>query len=131
MISAAGCLALLGIERGTSYWLLCGQLVAMGCGIALSAPPLTSALLGSVEKSRSGVAAGVLNSARQTGSALGVALFGSLTVQANHFLFGVRAALVISALLLVATAIAIGWQHGARSRIEPEIAEIRQDFDAW
>jgi DHA2 family methylenomycin A resistance protein-like MFS transporter len=107
LISAAGCLALLGIEPGTSYWLLCGQLVAMGCGIALSVPPLTSALLGSVEKSRSGVAAGVLNSARQTGSALGVALFGSLIVQANHFLFGVRAALVISALLLVATTIAM------------------------
>jgi hypothetical protein len=41
------------------------------------------------------------------------------TCQANHFLFGVRAALVISALLLVATAIAIGWKHGARSCTEP------------
>jgi hypothetical protein len=57
-------------------------------------------------------------------------VFGSLIVQADHFLFGVRAALVISTLLLVAAAIAIGWQHGARSRIEPEIVEIRQDFDA-
>jgi DHA2 family methylenomycin A resistance protein-like MFS transporter len=68
----------------------------MGCGIALSVPPLTSALLGSVEKSRSGVAAGVLNSARQTGSVLGVALFGSLIGHTNDFIFGIRA--VISAL---------------------------------
>jgi hypothetical protein len=66
--------------------------------------PLTSALLGSVEKSRSGVAAGVLNSARQTGSVLGVALFGSLIGGANAFLFGTKAALVISTLLLVIAA---------------------------
>jgi MFS transporter, DHA2 family, methylenomycin A resistance protein len=110
IISAAACVALLGIERGTSYWALCVPLVAMGCGIALSVPPLTSALLGSVERSRSGVAAGVLNSARQTGSVLGVALFGSLIGQTNNFIFGVRDALVISTLLLVsaATTIAIG-----------------------
>src|ERR1700682_4842620 len=38
----------------------------------LPVPPLTSTLLGSVEKSRSGIAAGVLNATRQTGSGLGV-----------------------------------------------------------
>ena len=56
-------------------------------------------------------AASVFNSARQTGSVLGVALFGSLIAQANDFLFGVSAALVVSALLLVAAAIAIGWRN--------------------
>jgi MFS transporter, DHA2 family, methylenomycin A resistance protein len=113
VISAVGCLSLLGIERGTGYWSVCLQLVAMGGGLALSVPPLTSALLGSVEKSRSGVAAGVLNSARQTGSVLGVALFGSLIGQTNDFLSGVRAALVISALLLVGAAAAI-FRYGSK-----------------
>jgi DHA2 family methylenomycin A resistance protein-like MFS transporter len=110
LIAAAGCLALLGIARDTSYWAICAQLLAMGGGLGLLVPPLTSTLLGSVEKSRSGIAAGVLNSTRQTGSVLGVALFGSLIGQANAFLFGARAALIISALLLVAAAavIAIG-----------------------
>jgi predicted MFS family arabinose efflux permease len=74
-------------------------------------PRLASALLGSVEKSRSGVAASVFNFARQTGSVLGVALFGSLIAQANDFLFGVSAALVVSALLLVAAAIAVRWRN--------------------
>jgi MFS transporter, DHA2 family, methylenomycin A resistance protein len=79
---------------------------------------LTSALLGSVEKSRSGLAAGVLNSARQTGSVPGVALFGSLIEGTNDFIFGGRAALVISALLLVAAAggIVIGWPARGPSR---------------
>ena len=60
-------------------------------------PPLTSTLLGSVEKSRSGIAAGVLNATRQTGSVLGVALFGSLVGQTDSLLAGTHAALVISA----------------------------------
>jgi DHA2 family methylenomycin A resistance protein-like MFS transporter len=119
LISAAACLALLGTERGTSYWALCVPLVAMGGGLALSVPPLTSALLGSVEKSRSGLAAGVLNSARQTGSVLGVALFGSLIGQQDTFLSGLRAALVISVAILVGAAatIAMGgnWQTLVRA----------------
>jgi DHA2 family methylenomycin A resistance protein-like MFS transporter len=110
LIAAAGCLALLGIARDTSYWAICAQLLAMGGGLGMLVPPLTSTLLGSVEKSRSGVAAGVLSSTRQTGSVLGVALFGSLIGQSHAFLFGAHAALIISALLLIGAAatIAIG-----------------------
>ena len=103
LISAAGCLALLGIGQGTSYSAICAQLIAMGGGLGLLVPPMTSALLGSVEKSRSGIAAGVLNSTRQSGSVLGVALFGSL-VAGDAFLTGARISLIVSAALLVAAA---------------------------
>jgi DHA2 family methylenomycin A resistance protein-like MFS transporter len=68
---------------------------------------LTSTLLGSVEKSRSGIAAGVLNATRQTGSVLGVALFGSLVGQAGSFMSGAHQSLMISALLLVVAGAAI------------------------
>jgi DHA2 family methylenomycin A resistance protein-like MFS transporter len=114
-IAAAGCVALLGIGHGTSYWALCVQLVAMGGGLGLLVPPLTATLLGSVEKSRSGVAAGVLNATRQTGSVLGVALFGSLIGQT--FLTGAHAALIVSALLLaVAAAVITLGSRGQRRR---------------
>ena len=115
LIAAAGCMALLGINRGTSYWAVFVQLLAMGGGLGMLVPPLTSTLLGTVEKARSGIAAGVLNSTRQTGSVLGVALFGSLIGQTDAFLFGARAALIFSALLLIgaAAAIAIGGHAAA------------------
>jgi DHA2 family methylenomycin A resistance protein-like MFS transporter len=106
-LAAFGCLALLGIEPGTSYWKIGAQLTIMGGGLGLLVPPLTSTLLGSVDKSRSGIAAGVLNSTRQTGSVLGVALFGSLAGQANAFMPGAHEALVISACLLLAAGAAI------------------------
>src|SRR5262249_26108614 len=57
MLAAVGCIALLGIAPGTGYLAICTQLVAMGAGLGLLVPPLTSTLLGSVERARSGVAA--------------------------------------------------------------------------
>jgi MFS transporter, DHA2 family, methylenomycin A resistance protein len=51
-------------------------------------------MLGSVNRSRLGVAAGTLNTMRQAGSALGVALFGSLI--ASSFVSGLHVALEIS-----------------------------------
>jgi DHA2 family methylenomycin A resistance protein-like MFS transporter len=111
-LAAAGCIALFGIEHGTRYWAICLQLLAIGAGLGLLVPPLTSALLGSVDKARSGIAAGVLNSTRQTGSVLGVALFGSLIGKADAFMSGARESLVISAVLLVIAALMIA---GART----------------
>ena len=116
-LAALGCIALLGLDRDTSYWAICAQLVAMGAGLGLLVPPLTSTLLGSVEKKRSGIAAGVLNSTRQTGSVLGVALFGSLVAQAKTFIPGARESLIISAILLLGSAIVIvAGAHGKRKK---------------
>ena len=106
-LSAAGCLALLGIAPGTGYAAIGAQLVIIGGGLGLLVPPLTSTLLASVEKSRSGIAAGVLNSTRQTGSVLGVALFGSLVGRSGGLMSGAHQSLVISALLLFAAGAAI------------------------
>jgi DHA2 family methylenomycin A resistance protein-like MFS transporter len=112
-LAAFACVTLLGIEPGTSYWKIIGQLVIMGSGLGLLVPPLTSTLLGSVEKSRSGIAAGVLNATRQTGSVLGVALFGSLIGQSGLFMSGAHRSLIISAALLSVGGAAI-WYGASR-----------------
>ncbi|HZS61602.1 MAG TPA: MFS transporter [Gemmatimonadaceae bacterium] len=72
-----GCLALLVARAGTPYWQLAPQMLLLGGGVGLVVPAMTSALLGTVDKSRSGVASGVLNASRQAGSVVGVALFGN------------------------------------------------------
>ena len=114
--SALGCLMLLGIAPGTSYLKIAVQLVIIGGGLGLLVPPLTATLLGSVEKSRSGIAAGVLNATRQTGSVLGVALFGSLIGQPDAFMRGAYQALVISVVLLVIAGAAIWFGASQRDR---------------
>src|SRR6266702_964262 len=116
VITAAACVALLPMASGTSYWAIGAQLVGLGGGLGLLVPCLTSTLLGSVEKSLSGIAAGVLNATRQTGSVLGVALFGSLVAGDNAFMAGAHASLVISAAVLLAGAIAISYGRAREPR---------------
>src|SRR5215469_9941815 len=85
----------------TEYSNLWWQTVMMGAGIGLTVPPMTSALLATVDRKQSGVASGVLNTTRQLGSVIGVALFGSLI--ANHYQFvpGLHLALHLSAVALL------------------------------
>ena len=107
MLAAAACAMLLGVDRGTSYAAMVVPLVVIGGSVGLIVPPMTSELLGSVERSRSGVASGTLNTMRQTGSVIGVALYGSLL--GAGVVGGLHTALAISlALLLTTAALALG-----------------------
>jgi MFS transporter, DHA2 family, methylenomycin A resistance protein len=102
LLTAAGLGGLLVAGAGTAYLAIVGQLVAVGFGLGVIVPLITSALLGSVDPGHSGVASGTLNTARQTGSVIGVGLFGSLA--AGHLVHGLHLALIIGATLAVAVA---------------------------
>ena len=74
---------------------------------------MTSALLGRAGAARSGVASGTLNTARQTGSVIGVGLFGSLA--AAHLVSGLRLGLAVSVCLaLTVAALSLGLDRPAR-----------------
>ena len=100
-----GCLAILGIGADTNYGWLLPSFILMGGGLGTMVPPLTHALLSSVDKARSGIASGVLTASRQTGSVLGVSLFGSLIATAPMIVHGTRISLAISAGVLLASCI--------------------------
>jgi MFS transporter, DHA2 family, methylenomycin A resistance protein len=86
-----------------------------GQGLGLVVPAMTAALLGSVEASRSGIASGTLNTARQAGSVIGVALFGALA--AGSLVSGLRLGLVISIVLSLATVtLSLGIREEPRSQ---------------
>ena len=90
-VSLAG---LLPLDARIPCAAIVGQLALLGLGLGLIVPAMTSALLGSVDRSRSGIASGTLNTARQRGSTIGVALFGSLS--AVDVVAGLRMSLTIS-----------------------------------
>jgi DHA2 family methylenomycin A resistance protein-like MFS transporter len=90
-------------------------LLAIGLGGGLVTPAATAALIGTVEKSRAGIAAGVLNSARQTGAALGVAVFGALIAAFHPFDVGMRRALWSAVLVSV---LALAWWYLAANDAE-------------
>jgi DHA2 family methylenomycin A resistance protein-like MFS transporter len=107
---ASGCFLLAALGPGASYVALAAPLLAMGAGVGLVVPPLTSALLGTVAPEQSGIASGVLNTMRQTGSVIGVALLGSLA--GTH---GLRSALLLAGGVVVVGCVAAAW-IGARRR---------------
>jgi Major Facilitator Superfamily len=103
LLMAAGCAGLSQAGPAAPYGALAGQLAVTGLGLGILVPAMTSALLGSVDRSRSGVAAGTVNAARQTGSVLGVAAFGTLVTSSGP-VPGLHLALIISIGLVLAVA---------------------------
>jgi len=66
------------VQSGSSWPALLPGLIVIGFGVGLSIPPLTAAALAAVPKESSGMAAGIVNTARQLGLAFGVAVLGSV-----------------------------------------------------
>lgn len=95
---------LLFADAGTPALGFAFLMVPLALGCALTVPPLTSAMMEAVPADRAGLAAGVLNSARQVAGGLGIAVFGGLV--AGDFVVGMRISLVIAAGLLVVSGVA-------------------------
>ncbi|MEU0744430.1 MFS transporter [Streptomyces sp. NPDC006134] len=100
-LAALGMLLLLTVGEDTSPLLVAASLVPMALGCALTVPPLTAVMMDAVPAERAGLAAGVLNAARQVAGGLGIALFGTLI--SGSFLGGMRASLGVGAALLTVT----------------------------
>jgi len=70
---------LLGLVGADSTWrVLVPGLCVLGAGVGMANPSLASAALAAVPRERSGMASGAVNTARQLGFALGVAVLGSV-----------------------------------------------------
>jgi sugar phosphate permease len=82
-------------------------LLALCLAATLGADTLVLAvlLLDSVPAERAGTAGGVLNTSRQIGGALAIAVYGAL-LATQGFLDGLRTSLLIAGLLLAATTLA-------------------------
>lgn len=72
-VTAVGA-AILTAASGASYWLLSIGLFFFGYGLSLTIPPLVTSVVSAAPPGQAGVASGALNSVRQLGAALGVAI---------------------------------------------------------
>jgi EmrB/QacA subfamily drug resistance transporter len=96
----AGGMTLLGIslllyERvglHSNFWTLLPQLLVGGVGMAMTMSPMTSAAMGAVPVDKAGVGSGVLNSFRQVGGSLGIAVMGAIVASYLHHPVGSPAA---------------------------------------
>jgi EmrB/QacA subfamily drug resistance transporter len=100
----AGLAVLAVLPFSTSVWALAALMVLTGLAGPLVMPPLTAVLLNSVPARQAGLASGVFNTSRQVGGALAVAVFGALLAHRANSLAGVRASLLIAAVVTLAAA---------------------------
>jgi EmrB/QacA subfamily drug resistance transporter len=99
----------------STFWTLLPAMVLGGIGMALTMSPMTSVAMGSVPVDKAGVGSGVLNSFRQVGGSLGIAVMGAILAFYIHsapgtelgkvqYVNGLHAALFVSALIAFASA---------------------------
>ena len=95
----------LGLDSG--FWDILPGLIVGGLGMATVMTPMTAAAIGSVPVAKAGVGSGVLNTFRQLGGALGIAVMGAIVAahvdltggrpDPASFIDGFQTALLVSA----------------------------------
>jgi EmrB/QacA subfamily drug resistance transporter len=89
LIGVGGLLCALFVGPGSSWPALVAGFAISGIGVGLATPTLGSSAMAAVQPERGGMAAGAVNTARQLGFALGIAVLGSIfTARVAHSLSG-------------------------------------------
>jgi EmrB/QacA subfamily drug resistance transporter len=123
-LALGGCL-LLTLDASTPLLLVVAAYVVFGIGFGMINAPITNTAVSGMPTSQAGVAAGVASTSRQVGSALGVAVLGSLVTAelgaSVDFAVAARPAWVVVigcglAVLVLGVLSTTGWARGTAQR---------------
>jgi EmrB/QacA subfamily drug resistance transporter len=100
----------------SSFWHILPAMIVGGMGMAFAMTPTAAAAMGSVPVDKAGVGSAVLNSMRQVGGSLGIALMGAIVAASVHvpttdprapeqFIHGFREAVLVAAAIALAGAV--------------------------
>src|ERR671932_1283863 len=78
VVVAVCCLILSTVTVHSSFWHMLPGFVLGGIGMSFVMTPMSAAAMGAVSVDKAGVASGVLNTFRQVGVALGIAIMGAI-----------------------------------------------------
>ena len=82
-----------------SFWMLLPGMLLGGTGMACTMTPVTAAAMSAVAVDKAGVGSAVLNSSRQVGGSLGIAVMGAIVASKADYLTGFHDALKVGSLL--------------------------------
>jgi predicted MFS family arabinose efflux permease len=113
---AACCLLLSTVGLSSSFWNLLPAFILGGLGMSFVMTPMSAAVMGAAPVAKAGVASGVLNTFRQVGVALGIAITGAIVADRaasrgglrnpDGFIYGLTFAMKVSAAICLGAAIA-------------------------
>ncbi|MFC8845296.1 MULTISPECIES: MFS transporter [unclassified Micromonospora] len=90
-------------------------LLVLGLGVSFAIPSLLTAVVSALPKDLTGIGSGALNSSRQTGAVLGVAVLGAILNTGSTTTSGARAALTVAGVALVVGAVVVAAFVGRRN----------------
>ncbi|WP_241709941.1 MFS transporter [Arthrobacter bambusae] len=105
LVMALGLAGLCLLPTDSPTLLVALLMVPVGVGGSFTVPPIIALIMDHVPAERAGTASGVINTARQVGGALGVAVFGAVLAGQN-FMDGLRTGLGATAVLLLVLVVA-------------------------
>jgi EmrB/QacA subfamily drug resistance transporter len=119
------------LDESSSFWNILPGLLVGGLGMAITMAPTTTAAMSSVPIDKAGVGSAVINSARQVGGSLGIAIMGTLiagqvTVSAldprypAQYVDGWHRALFVGAAILAAGAVVAVLTIRPKRQAEPK-----------
>ncbi|QRG70699.1 MFS transporter [Brevibacillus choshinensis] len=100
-LGAMGTLLLVWADQSTSYAIMFFGLLFIGFGVSFTIPALMAAVISSAPKDHTGAAAGALNSSRQLGATIGVAIISSVLTGSESFITGMHGSLIVLTIILV------------------------------
>jgi EmrB/QacA subfamily drug resistance transporter len=119
------------ISVDTSYWDILPALLVGGVGMALTMTPSAAAAIRSVPVDKSGVGSAVLNSFRQVGGSIGIAVMGAIVAHEiggrpgpQPFVDGLSAALEVAAVIAFAGAVVAAVLVRSHAGQEEEAAAV-------
>ena len=80
LLAAAGMFVLASLQHGTGFWVTAIGYLLVGLGFGSAVPLVSSQAMGDVPIALAGVGSGILNSARQIGASVGLAVLGAIGV---------------------------------------------------
>jgi EmrB/QacA subfamily drug resistance transporter len=72
------------LDQASDFWNILPGLLTGGTGMGLTMTPVTAAAMGAVSVDKAGVGSAVLNSMRQVGGSLGIAIMGAVVANEVH-----------------------------------------------
>ena len=131
LLAAVSLLIFSRLGTSSSYWEILPGLVFLGIGMALVMTPTTAAAMSSVPRDQAGVGSAVLNSMRQVGGSLGIAITGAIVAHVTStslaagdtqpvaFVHGFQRGLeVAAAIALLGAVVAVVSMRGHRAQLQ-------------
>jgi EmrB/QacA subfamily drug resistance transporter len=118
LIMSLGLASLTRLTLDSNYWtVIFPSFLFVGAGVSMTLPTTTGVAMGSTDPARAGIASGVVNSSRQVGGALGVAVLGSIAATIASASWSDNAPAALQSTAARFEPLVIGGQAGTIARV--------------